>query len=82
LLRAPALYMATEPNPEEALMAEDPCSPGRFGQARASARSITNELHGALDSLSFISNDSAVDRSGIERARRAIEHALAEIEAK
>jgi hypothetical protein len=83
LLRAPALYLPTEAEPtEEALTPEDPCSPSRFGQARASVRSITNELHGALDSLSFISNDSAVDRSGIERARRAIEHALAEIEAK
>ena len=82
LLRAPALYMATETNADVALIPEDPCSPGRFGQARANVRSITNELHGALDSLSFISNDSAVDRSGIERACEAIEHALMEIEAK
>ena len=54
--------------------------PSRFGQARAGLRSVTNELHGALDSLSFISNDSAIDRSGIDQARRAIEHALTEIE--
>jgi hypothetical protein len=74
--------MATETNPEDALIPEDPCSAGRFGQARSGVRSITNELHGALDNLSFVSNDSAVDRSGIERARRAIEHAIAEIEAK
>ena len=81
LLHSPALYTVIETNAEHALMPEDQHSPGRFGQARASVRSITNELHRALDSLSFISNDSAVDRSGIERARRAIEHALAEIEA-
>jgi hypothetical protein len=74
--------MATETGPtEDALIPEDPCSPGRFSQARAGVRSITNELRGALDSLSFNSNDSAVDRSGIERARRAIEHALNGIEA-
>jgi hypothetical protein len=82
LLHAPALYLPTETDPtEDALTPEDPCAPGRFGQARAGVRSITNELHGALDSLSFTSNDSAVDRSGIERARRAIEQALSEIEA-
>ena len=82
LLRAPALYLPTETDPtEDALTPEDPCAPGRFSQARAGVRSITNELHGALDGLSFNSNDSAVDRSGIERARRAIEHALSEIEA-
>ncbi len=82
LLRAPALYLPTETDPtEDALTPEDPCEPGRFRQARAGVRSVTNELHGALDSLSFISNDSAVDRSGIEQARRAIEHALSEIEA-
>jgi hypothetical protein len=82
LLHAPAVYTIAEPpEPTEvALTPEDPCSPGRFGQARASVRSITNELHRALDSLSFTSNDTAVDRSGIEGARRAIEHALAEIE--
>ena len=81
LLRAPAMFVTPETDPtEDALTPEGPCAPGRFGQARAGVRLITNELHGALDSLSFISNDSAVDRSGIDRARRAIEHALEEIE--
>ncbi len=96
LLRAPALYIAPDPRdapdafadglepdaPDpEALEPEAPCRPGRFGQARAGVRSMSNELHAALDGLSLISNDSALDRSGIERARHAIEHALREIEA-
>jgi hypothetical protein len=82
LLRAPALYTLPEAEPTtEALTPEDPCEPiTRLAQARAGVRSVTSELHGALDSLSFVSNDSAVDRSGIEQARRAIEHALAKIE--
>jgi hypothetical protein len=90
LLRAPALFAMADPQstaealvPAEALIPEDPCEPtSRLGQARAGLRSVTNELHGALDSLSYVSNDSPLDRSGIEQARRAIEHALAEIESR
>jgi hypothetical protein len=90
LLRAPALFAMADPEstaealvPAEALIPEDPCGPtSRLGQARAGLRSVTSELHGALDSLSFVSNDSPLDRSGIEQARRAIEHALAEIESR
>jgi hypothetical protein len=84
LLHATGLYALADPEPAaEALTPAEPCEPtGRIGQARASLRSVTSELHGALDSLSYVSNDSPLDRSGIERARRAIEHALAEIESK
>jgi hypothetical protein len=90
LLRAPALFAMADPEstaealvPAEVLIPEDPCEPtSRLGQARAGLRSVTSELHGALDSLSFVSNDSPLDRSGIEQARRAIEHALAEIESR
>jgi hypothetical protein len=84
LLHAPALFAMPAPEPStEALLPEDPCEPaGLLGQARASLRSVTSDLHGALDTLSFVSNDSALDRSGIEQARRAIEHALAEIESR
>jgi len=83
LLRAPALFAAVENAPsQEALTPEDPYPEGKIGQARAGVRSITNDLHGALDSLALISNNSAVDRCGIEQARHAIEHALGEVEAK
>ena len=82
LLRAPALYVAPDPDDgSDPLTPDVPCRPGRLGQARAGVRSITNELHAALDGLSLLSNDSGIDRSGIEQARDAIEHALAEIEA-
>jgi hypothetical protein len=84
LLRAPAMFIVADTQPtSEALTPEDPCEPiGRLGQARAGLRSVTSELHGALDSLSYVSNDSPLDRSGIEQARQAIEHALAEIESR
>ena len=40
-LHTPALYLPTETDPsEDALTPEDPCMPGRFGQARAGVRSI------------------------------------------
>jgi hypothetical protein len=91
LLRAPALYAARMESEgtatsestvatEEALTPEDPCRPGRIGQARAGVRTITNDLHRALDSLALSSNDRSVDFDGIERARLAIEHALIEVE--
>jgi hypothetical protein len=77
LLRAPAFYLPPDPKgAPHPLVPEAPCRPGRFGQARAGVRSISSELHAALDGLSLVSNDSALDRSGIERARHAIEHAL------
>ena len=76
LLRAPALYLrADAPTNVVPDADEDECRVGRFEQARAGVRSVTDELHDALDSLSLISNDSAVDRGGIEDTRAAIEHA-------
>ena len=79
----PALYMATEPNPEEALMAEDPCSPGRIrpGPSEGGERSPMNstEHWTACRSSRTTAPSTAAALSG---RRRAIEHALAEIEAK
>jgi hypothetical protein len=74
LLRAPAILFTDQP------AAVSIAPTGRFGQALGGARALTDELHGALDSLSLVSNDSAVDRCGIDKARRAIEHALEEVE--
>ncbi len=84
LLRAPAIYLAADQATAAAVAKDDdddPCRTSRLEQARAGVRSVTDELHEALDSLSLISNDTAVDRCGIQDARTAIEHALAAIDA-
>jgi hypothetical protein len=74
LLRAPALLFSADAAP-------DSITPSRrLRQALNGARAITDELHGALDSLSLVSNDSTVDRCGIDKARLAIERALEEVE--
>jgi len=85
LLRAPALFIDPDPGPDsEALSADlrgdDLRQPRQSDGARAGMRSITNELRGALDNLSLVSDGNAVDQGAIAQARQGIAHALARIE--